>query len=77
MLLRRLAYRTCYLTAIGSGTVAAQLAADFRALGEANQRFGPLAVVLQLPVVLCWLVARPISLLAFAGCCALAPGLGR
>jgi hypothetical protein len=74
VLLRRLAYRTCYVTALVSGVVAARLAADFRELGAARRRLGPLPVVLQVPVVLAWFLVRPISLLAFAGCCALAPG---
>jgi hypothetical protein len=66
---RRLAYRVCYLLTLLTGTAAARLAADFRMLGRA----GPAAVVLQLPVFICWLVVRPISCAAFAGCCALAP----
>ena len=36
-------------------------------------RFGPLPVLLQLPVLACWLLVRPISIAAFAGCCAFAP----
>jgi hypothetical protein len=66
---RRLAYRACYLLTLCSGKAAARLASDFRILGQA----GPVGVVLQLPVLLCWLVVRPISFAAFAGCCALAP----
>jgi len=64
---RRIAYRTCYLLTLLTGKAAARLAADFRTLGRA----GPAAIVLQLPVFLCWLVVRPISCAAFAGCCAL------
>lgn len=71
----RIGYRVCYLTTLASGTVAARLAAAFRMLGSASSRLGPLTIVLQLAVVLCWLVARPISLAAFAGCRALAPRL--
>ena len=71
----RIGYRSCYLLTIAAGTVAAHLAADFRELGSAGSRIGPLGVVLQLPIVACWVVARPISLAAFAGCCALAPRL--
>jgi len=68
-----LAYRVCYLLMLGSGRLAARLAADFRVLGEARGRLGPLVVVLQLPVLACWLLARPVSLAAFSACCALAP----
>jgi hypothetical protein len=60
---------------LASGRVAARLAGDFRVLGEASERVGPLTVVLQLPVVAGWLLARPISLAAFSACCALAPRL--
>ena len=69
------AYRFSYLVLLASGRVAARLAADFRALAHAGERLGPLTVVLQLPVVLCWLVVRPISLAAFFACRALAPRL--
>ncbi|HKD33683.1 MAG TPA: hypothetical protein VKB73_09465 [Gaiellaceae bacterium] len=71
----RLAYRLCYVLLLASGRVAARLAGDFRVLGEARERVGPLTVVLQLPVVAGWLPARPISLAAFSACCALAPRL--
>jgi hypothetical protein len=67
----RIVYRCCYVIGVISGTAAARLASDFRSLGDAG--LGPLAVVLQLPVLACWLVVRPISLTAFAGCFALAP----
>jgi len=71
----RLAYRLCYVLMLVSGWVAARLARDFRVLGEARERVGPLTVVLQLPVVAGWLLARPVSLAAFSACCALAPRL--
>jgi hypothetical protein len=71
----RAAYRACYGVMLVTGTAAARLAADFRVLGRA--RLGPLGVVLQLPVLACWLLVRPISLAAFAGCRELAPRLGR
>jgi hypothetical protein len=71
----RFAYRISYLLLLGSARVAARLAADFRVLAEARERVGPLAVVLQLPVLACWAFARPISLAAFSACCALAPRL--
>lgn len=69
---RRGAYLLCYAVFILSGRAAARLAADFRALGAAGDRLGPLPMILQLPVVACWLLFRPISLAAFATCCALA-----
>jgi hypothetical protein len=68
-----LAYRICYLLMVGTGRLAARLAADFRVLGEARHRLGPLAVVLQIPVLAGWLLVRPVSLAAFSACCALAP----
>jgi hypothetical protein len=47
----RLVFRLCYVLMLASGRVAARLASDFRILGEARERVGPLTVVLQLPVV--------------------------
>jgi hypothetical protein len=70
---RRVAYRTCYLLMLVTGRAAARLAADFRVLGSARRLVGPLAIVLQLPVLVCWLLVRPISLAAFSACRALAP----
>jgi len=70
-----LAYRLCYILLLASGRVAARLAADFRVLAEARERLGPLTVVLQLPVLACWLLVRPVSLAAYSGCRALAPRL--
>ena len=70
--LTKLGFRSCYLVTLASGTAAAHLADAFRALGAAGARLGPLVIVLQLPVLLCWLVARPISLTAFSACLALA-----
>jgi hypothetical protein len=67
-----LAYRLCFLLLIASGRVAARLAADFRVLAEHRERLGLLTVLLQLPVVLCWLLVRPVSLAAYSGCRALA-----
>jgi hypothetical protein len=69
----RIAFRVCYLVTLVTGTAAARLAADFRELGRA----GSLAVVLQLPVIMCWAVVRAISCAGFAGCCALAPRLSQ
>ena len=69
----RIAFLACYFVTLASGTAAARLAADFRELGRA----GPLAVVLQLPVIACWAVVRAISWAGFAGCCALAPRLSQ
>jgi hypothetical protein len=57
---------------MGTGRVAARLAADFRTLGSLDNRFILVSVVLRLPVFACWLVVRPISLAAFAACRALA-----
>jgi hypothetical protein len=71
----RIAYRCCYVIGLASGTAAARLATDFRELGAAGPRIAPLCVLLQLTVLACWLVVRPISLTAFAGCFALAPRL--
>jgi hypothetical protein len=71
----RLGYRTCCLITLASGTAAARLAADFRVLGETAWWLRPLAVVLQLPIVVCWLFLRPISCVAFAGAAALATRL--
>lgn len=68
-----IAYRLSYLVFLVSGRAAARLAADFRVLARAGERLGPLTVVLQLPILACWLVVRPISLAAFSACSALAP----
>lgn len=69
------AYRTCYLITLASGRAAARLAGDFHELGAAGRYIGPLVVLLQLPVLLCWSLVRPISLAGFAGCVALAARL--
>ena len=70
-----IAYRACYVLLFASGRLAARLAADFRVLAEHRERLGPLTVLLQLPVLLCWLLVRPVSLAAYTGCRALAPRL--
>jgi hypothetical protein len=44
-------------------------------LAHDGERLGPLTVVLQLPVLACWLLVRPVSLAAFFACSALAPRL--
>jgi hypothetical protein len=72
-LVYRAAYRACYLLLLASGTLAARLAHDFRVLGAARTHLAGLQVVLQLPVLAAWLLVRPISLAAFAGCRGLAP----
>jgi hypothetical protein len=64
----RLAYRALYVLTLAASTAAARLAADFRTLGEG----GAIAIVLQFPVLIAWLVVRPISCAGFAGCSALA-----
>jgi hypothetical protein len=69
----RFGFALCYLTMIATGRVAARLAADFRALGAGGKLARPVSVVLQLPVLACWLLVRPMSLAAYAACCALAP----
>jgi hypothetical protein len=69
---RRFGFVLCYLMLIATGRVAARLAADFRALGTPGKLARPVSVVLQLPVLACWLLVRPVSLAAYAGCCALA-----
>jgi hypothetical protein len=71
----RLAYRVSYLLFFASSHVAAWLAADFRALARASQRWGALVVPLQLPVLVAWCPARAVSLVSFAACRALAPRL--
>jgi hypothetical protein len=71
----RLAYRISYLLFVASSHLAAWLAADFRALAPASQRWGALVVPLQLPVLVAWCPARAVSLVSFAACRALAPRL--
>jgi len=68
----QLAYRICYLLMLGSGRLTARLAEDFSVLGEGRKRLGPLVIVLQMPVLACWLLVRPVSLAAFSACSALA-----
>jgi hypothetical protein len=60
-----------------TGIAAARLASDFRVLRTDAAWLGPLRLVLQVPVLAGWALMRPISLVAFAGCCELAPRLGR
>ena len=67
-----IAYRACYVLLLASRRLAARLAAGFRALTEHRERLVPLAVLLQLPVLL-WPRVRPVSLAAYTGCRALAP----
>lgn len=68
-------FRVCYLIAVVTGAAAARLADDFRVLGAACERVGPWPVVLQIPVLACWVLVRPISIVAFVGCTSLAPRL--
>ena len=65
-------YALCYAILIVSGRAAARLASDFRTLGSFGSRFAAVTVVLQLPLLGCWLMVRPISVAAFAACRALA-----
>ena len=73
----RAAYRLCYVVMLVTGVAAARLASDFRVLGTDGAWLGPFRFVLQAPVLAGWALLRPISLVAFAGCCELAPRLGR
>jgi hypothetical protein len=73
----RAAYWVCYVVTLASGTAAARLADDFRVLGSAGRGLRPLGFVLQVPVLACWTIVRPISLVAFAGCVGLAPRAAR
>jgi hypothetical protein len=56
-----------------SGRAAARLAADFRTLGSIDRRLAAVSVVLQVPILACWVLVRPVSLAAFAACSALTP----
>ena len=49
------------------------VADDFRVLGSLDKHFAVVSVVLQLPVLACWTLVRPISLAAFAACSTLTP----
>ena len=70
---RSFAYRLCYVVLKVSGRAAARLAADFRTLGSVDARLKVVSVVLQMPVIACWVVVRAVSLAAFAGCATFAP----
>ena len=67
------AFRISYVICLASGRVAARLAADYRVLAEASQRWGPLVMALQLPVLVVRLPARALSVGSFAVCEALVP----
>jgi hypothetical protein len=68
-------FRISYLICVASGRVAAWLADDYRALSRASQRWGPLVVPLQLPVLVAWWPARALSVGSLAVCEALVPRL--
>ena len=68
----RLVYRLSYGLFIASSHMTAWLAADFRALARASQRWGALVVPLQVPVLAFSCPARAVSLASFALCQALA-----
>jgi hypothetical protein len=70
---RRFAYRLCYVVLLVTARAAARLADDFRVLGSLDRQLAVVSVVLQLPVLACWSLVRPISLAAFAACCTLSP----
>jgi hypothetical protein len=74
-LVLRLAFRVCVVATRLSCAAAARLADDFRVLGSAAAPFRPVTLVLQLPVLACWLIVRPISLVGLASCCGLATRL--
>jgi hypothetical protein len=71
----RLAYRVLYLLCLASCHLAAWLAADYRALARASQRWGVLVLPLQLSILVAWCPARAVSLGCFAVCRTLAPRL--
>lgn len=68
-------FRISYLICLASGRLAARLADDYRELARASQRWGPLVVPLQLPVLVAWWPARALSVSSFAVCTALVPKL--
>ena len=68
----RLTHRTFYGFTVATGTAAAVLARAFRALGR---EASPLTILLQAPILVCWLFVRPVSLASFAACAALTPRL--
>ena len=70
-----LAYCCSFGLFLLSAHAAARLAGAFRGLGAAGTCAGPLVVALQLPLLACWLVVRPVSLGSFSLCAALAPRL--
>jgi hypothetical protein len=69
------AFRISYLICLASGRLAARLADDYRVLARASQRWGPLVLPLQLPVLVAWWPARALSVSSFAVCAALVPKL--
>jgi len=71
----RIVYRVSYLVFLASGHATAWLAAEFRGLARASERWGALVVPLQLPVLVVWCPARAVSLATFTLCRALAPRL--
>ena len=71
----RMAFRLSYVTCLASGHIAAGLAAEYRGLARASQRWGLLAVVLQLLLLIVWCPARALSVGSFALCQALVPRL--
>jgi len=73
--MRRFVYRLSYVICLGSGHIAATLAADYRTLARASRCWGALVVPVQLPVLLAWCPARVISVGSFAVCQAHAPRL--
>jgi hypothetical protein len=52
------AFRVCFVAALASGHLMVRLAGAFRALARLSRSYGPLVIVAQLPILLCWLAAR-------------------
>jgi hypothetical protein len=69
---RRFLFDVCYVLLIATGRIAARLAADFRTLRSDGTLPKAASLVLQLPILACWLLVRPMSLAAYAACCTLA-----
>jgi hypothetical protein len=66
-------FRISYVICLATGRLAARLADDYLVLARASQRWGPLVVPLQLPVLVAWWPARALSVSSFAVCAALVP----
>lgn len=67
----RLCYRVCYVVACCSGVGAALCARAFRALGSRSAEYGPLVVLVQLPLLAAWGATRAVFLVSAAPCFAI------